>query len=47
MKHTTSHTTAVQPTFYHQWYTLFGNQWYRLPEIIPSNSNSVGITWYF
>jgi len=40
MQHTASHTTAIQSPSRCQWYVLIGKQWYRMPEFIPSNSNS-------
>ena len=35
------HTTTVQLSSHNQWYVLIGKQWYQLPELIPTNSNSV------
>jgi len=40
MQHTTSHTTAVQLPSPDQRCIPIGEQWYQLPEFIPSNSNS-------
>ena len=39
---TTAHTTYIhkQPSSQNQWYVLTGKQWYQLPELIPTNSNS-------
>jgi len=39
VQHTTSHTAAIQPPSPNQWYIPIGEQWYQLPEFIPSNSN--------
>jgi len=41
MQHAASHTTAVQPSSHNQRHVLIGKQWYQLPELIPTNSNSV------
>ena len=40
MQHAASHTTAVQPSSHNQRHALIGKQWYQLPELIPTNSNS-------
>jgi len=40
MQHTGSQTTAVQPSSHSEWYVLIGKQWYQLPELIPTSSNS-------
>jgi len=40
MQHAASHTTAVQPSSHNQRHVLIGKQWYQLPELIPTNSNS-------
>ena len=40
MHHAASHTTAVQPSSHNQRHVLIGKQWYQLPELIPTNSNS-------
>ena len=34
------HTTTVQPSSHNQRHVLIGKQWYQLPELIPTNSNS-------
>jgi len=41
MQHAASHTTAVQPSSHNQRHVLIGKQWYQLPELIPTNSNSL------
>jgi len=43
MQHAASHTTAVQPSSHNQRHVLIGKQWYQLPELIPTNSNSAAI----
>jgi len=40
MQHAASHTTAVQPSSHNQRHVLIGKQWYQLPELTPTNSNS-------
>ena len=40
MQHVASHTTTVQPSSHNQRHVLIGKQWYQLPELIPTNSNS-------
>ena len=40
MQHAASHTTAVQPSSYNQRLVLIGKQWYQLPELVPTISNS-------
>jgi len=40
VQHTTSHTTALQPSSPNQWYIPIGKQWYQAPELIPSNTDS-------
>jgi len=35
-----AYTAAIQPASPNQWYIPIGKQWYQLPELIPSNSNS-------
>ena len=40
MQHTTSHTTPVQLPSPNQRFIPIDEQWYQLPEFIPSNSNS-------
>ena len=40
MQHAASHTAAVQPSSHNQRHVLIGKQWYQLPELIPTNSNS-------
>jgi len=40
MQHAAPHTTAVQPSSHNQRHVLIGKQWYQLPELIPTNSNS-------
>jgi len=40
LQHTDLHTTTVQPSSHNEWYVVIGNQWYQLPELIPTNSNS-------
>ena len=40
MQHAASHTTTVQPSSHNQRHVLIGKQWYQLPELIPTNSNS-------
>ena len=40
MQHAASHTTTVQPACHNQRHVLIGKQWYQLPELIPTNSNS-------
>jgi len=40
MQHAASHTTTIQPSSHNQRHILIGKQWYQLPELIPTNSNS-------
>jgi len=40
MQHAASHTTTLQPSSHNQRHVLIGKQWYQLPELIPTNSNS-------
>jgi len=40
MQHATSYTTTAQPSSHNQRHVLIGKQWYQLPELIPTNSNS-------
>ena len=40
MQHAASHTTTVQPSSHNQRHVLIGKQWYQLPELIPTKSNS-------
>ena len=43
MQHAASHTTTVQPSSHNHTHNTFhniGKQWYQLPELIPTNSNS-------
>ena len=40
MQHAASHTTTAQPSSHNQRYVLIGKQRYKLPELIPTNSNS-------
>ena len=40
VQHAASHTTAVQPSSHDQTHVLIGKQWYQLPELVPTNSNS-------
>ena len=44
MQHAASHTTTVQPFSHNQRHVLIGKQWYQLPELISTNSNSATIT---
>jgi len=45
MQHAASHTTTVQPSSHNQRHVLIGKQWYQLPELIPTNSNSALELW--
>ena len=40
MQHAALHTTTIQPSSHNQRHILIGKQWYQLPELIPTNSNS-------
>ena len=40
LQHAASHTTTIQPSSHNQRHILIGKQWYQLPELIPTNSNS-------